>query len=227
MQLVNSDARVMLLYCTKDEANEILKVASELHLTGENFVWVVTQSVIENAQPKSSFPPGMLGVHFDTSSTGLVNEISTALKVYALGVENFLTDPANKGYQLNTHGLSCEGEGRGRWDTGEIFYRYLRNVSLEGENSKPNIEFTTGESCLTLSLTLRSFFYETNSLSFLQHSSLSINTTDGDLKSAELKIMNLRPGVTSKGITWEEIGVWKSWLTNPQAKLDIRDIYWP
>lgn len=144
MQLVNSDARVMLLYCTKDEANEILAVANELHLTEENFVWVVTQSVIENAQPKSSFPPGMLGVHFDTSSAGLLNEISTALKVYALGVENFITDPTNKGYKLNTHGLSCEGEGRGRWDTGEIFYRYLRNVSLEGENSKPNTEFTTG-----------------------------------------------------------------------------------
>lgn len=146
MQLVNSDARVMLLYCTKDEANEILKDANDLHLTGENYVWVVTQSVIgESLQPKTSFPPGMLGVHFDTSSTGLVNEISTALKVYAFGVENFLTDPANKGYKLDTHGLSCEGEGRGRWDTGEIFYRYLRNVSLEGENSKPNIEFTTGK----------------------------------------------------------------------------------
>ena len=52
-------------------------------------------------------------------------------------------------------------------------------------------------------------------------------TADGDLKSAELKIMNLRPSVTSKGIVWEEIGVWKSWQTNAQQRLDIRDIYWP
>jgi glutamate receptor ionotropic, NMDA 2B len=50
-------------------------------------------------------------------------------------------------------------------------------------------------------------------------------TQDGDLKSAELKIMNLRPSVNSKGLVWEEIGVWKSW--QPQQKLDIRDIAWP
>lgn len=66
-------------------------------------------------------------------------------------------------------------------------------MSIEGENNKPNVEFTA----------------------------------DGDLKSAELKIMNLRPSVSSKGIVWEEIGVWKSWKTHAQEKLDIRDIYWP
>lgn len=50
------------------------------------------------------------------------------------------------------------------------FCRYLRNVSVEGEPGKPNIEFTQ----------------------------------DGVLKAAELKIMNLRPGV-SKQLVWEEV----------------------
>lgn len=36
--------------------------------------------------------------------------------------------------------------------------------------------------------------------------------------------MNLRPSVNSKGLNWEEIGVWKSWA---HQKLDIRDIAWP
>ncbi|KAG5684927.1 hypothetical protein PVAND_014135 [Polypedilum vanderplanki] len=193
--LINSEARVMLLYCTKSEAIDILKAAETHHLTGENYVWVVTQSVIENTQPHNSFPVGMLGVHFDTSSASLVNEITTAIKVYASGVESYLNDVHNRGFNrtLNTHGLSCEDEGRGRWDVGETFYRYLRNVSIEGDANKPNIEFNA----------------------------------DGDLKFAELKIMNLRPSVTSKGIVWEEIGVWKSWQTNAQQRLDIRDIYWP
>jgi glutamate receptor ionotropic, NMDA 2B len=75
--------------------------------------------VIENTQPHSQFPVGMLGVHFDTSSASLVNEISTAIKVYAYGVEFYLQDTLNKGKKLNTHGLSCEDEGRGRWETGE------------------------------------------------------------------------------------------------------------
>ncbi|BET03077.1 glutamate receptor, ionotropic, n-methyl d-aspartate epsilon [Nesidiocoris tenuis] len=48
-------------------------------------------------------------------------------------------------------------------------------------------------------------------------------TADGVLKAAELKIMNLRPGV-SKQLMWEEIGVWKSW---EKEGLDIKDIVWP
>lgn len=52
----------MLLYCTREEAIDILTAARDFHLTGENFVWVVTQSVIENPlQAPYQFPTGMLG----------------------------------------------------------------------------------------------------------------------------------------------------------------------
>lgn len=34
MELVNSEARVMLLYCTKGEAVDILSAAEELKITG-------------------------------------------------------------------------------------------------------------------------------------------------------------------------------------------------
>lgn len=57
LELVNSESRVMLLYSTKGEAIDILKglsvcfktafvstfylsAANELHITGENYVWV-------------------------------------------------------------------------------------------------------------------------------------------------------------------------------------------
>ncbi|KAH1002964.1 hypothetical protein HUJ04_008984 [Dendroctonus ponderosae] len=129
-----------------------------------------------------------LSVHFDTSSQSLVNEITAAIKVYAYGVEDFLGDPANWNRSLTTH-LSCDGEGVVRWDTGDRFFTYLRNVSVEAEQGRPNLEFTP----------------------------------DGLLKAAELKIMNLRPGV-SKQLVWEEIGVWKSWQNEG---LDIKDIVWP
>ncbi|ENN73175.1 hypothetical protein YQE_10229, partial [Dendroctonus ponderosae] len=110
------------------------------------------------------------------------------LQVYAYGVEDFLGDPANWNRSLTTH-LSCDGEGVVRWDTGDRFFTYLRNVSVEAEQGRPNLEFTP----------------------------------DGLLKAAELKIMNLRPGV-SKQLVWEEIGVWKSWQNEG---LDIKDIVWP
>ncbi len=38
MELVNSEARVMLLYCTKEEAVDILASAEELKITGKSIV---------------------------------------------------------------------------------------------------------------------------------------------------------------------------------------------
>lgn len=83
-------------------------------------MWVVTQSVIGNLAVHAKYPVGMLGVHFDTSSASLINEIATALKVYALGVKSFMADPPSAGRSLSTHHLSCEQEGKSRWDTGEV-----------------------------------------------------------------------------------------------------------
>ncbi|XP_043260373.1 glutamate receptor ionotropic, NMDA 2B isoform X4 [Colletes gigas] len=189
LELVNSESRVMLLYSTREEATHILNAAHDYKITGENYVWVVTQSVIENLQTSNQFPVGMLGVHFDTSTESLVSEITTAVKVYAYGVEDFLNDQDNENLSLNTQ-LSCEESyGESRWNTGDLFFKYLKNVSVEGDQGKPNVEFTQ----------------------------------DGVLKAAELKIMNLRPGV-SKQLVWEEIGVWKSW---EKEGLDIKDIVWP
>lgn len=51
----------MLLYATSDEANSILKYANDYNITGENYVWVVTQSVIEKKRTLHQFPIGMLG----------------------------------------------------------------------------------------------------------------------------------------------------------------------
>ncbi|CAG0889035.1 unnamed protein product [Cyprideis torosa] len=46
----------------------------------------------------------------------------------------------------------------------------------------------------------------------------------GGLKAAELRIMNLKPGVSGTK-TWEEIGVWRSWEL--EHELDIKGIVWP
>lgn len=60
-ELVESESRVMLLYCTREEAQKILQSANSYGITGENYVWVVTQSVMENLQAPQLFPVGMLG----------------------------------------------------------------------------------------------------------------------------------------------------------------------
>lgn len=65
-----------------------------------------------------------IGVHFDTSSESLVKEITTAIRVFAYGVEDFVNDPANANETLTTQ-LSCEGDGESRWITGEKFYKLV------------------------------------------------------------------------------------------------------
>nr|AXF48844.1 ionotropic receptor IR13 [Lobesia botrana] len=189
-ELVTSEARVMLLYATREEAADILSTAGDLHLTSENFVWIVTQSVLGSMQQPNKFPVGMLGIHFDTSSSSLIAEIATAVKVFAYGVESYILAPENARHPLGTR-LSCSGTGAGeaRWPTGERFYHHLRNVSVESEGGRPNIEFTP----------------------------------DGELRAAELKIMNLRPAIGEQ-LVWEEIGTWNSY---PKERLDIKDIVWP
>lgn len=168
MELVNSESRVMLLYCTKGEAIDILSAAKEMKLTGENYVWVVTQSVIsENTQAPPQFPVGMLGVHFDTSSQSVINEISNGLKVYALGVQSYLNDPMNADRRLNTQLLNCEVDGQSRWENGEIFYRHLRNVSLETDINKPNIEFTADGDLKNTELKIMNLRPSGNSKSFV------------------------------------------------------------
>lgn len=60
------------------------------------------------------------GVHFETDS--LVNEIATAIKVFAYGVESYTLDPRNANESLTTQ-LSCQGAGESRWKKGDRFYR--------------------------------------------------------------------------------------------------------
>ena len=65
-KLVASETRIVLLYSTQDEANQIMEWARDRELTGNNYVWIVTQSVIGEsrkgtASAKAQFPVGMLG----------------------------------------------------------------------------------------------------------------------------------------------------------------------
>jgi ionotropic glutamate receptor NMDA 2B len=59
--LVGSESRILLLYCSKEEARNILQTANKLGLTGSNYVWIVTQSVIGDSLAPNEFPVGMLG----------------------------------------------------------------------------------------------------------------------------------------------------------------------
>ncbi|EFX63016.1 hypothetical protein DAPPUDRAFT_336063, partial [Daphnia pulex] len=59
--LLGTEARILLLYSTREEARSILKTAGQMGLTGDKYVWIVTQSVIgSTTESPPEFPVGML-----------------------------------------------------------------------------------------------------------------------------------------------------------------------
>ncbi|OTF75091.1 hypothetical protein BLA29_005662 [Euroglyphus maynei] len=59
-----SEARVLLLYSTKREAQDIFAAAEHLNMTTKNYMWIVTQSVIGQraGYAPGEFPTGILGL---------------------------------------------------------------------------------------------------------------------------------------------------------------------
>ena len=71
-KIPKSEVRIILLYCTKEEARIILANGAAVGLNSSNYLWIVTQSVVGNIEEKmagmaDSFHIGILGVHFTTS----------------------------------------------------------------------------------------------------------------------------------------------------------------
>ena len=61
-ELQLSETRIILLYSTRQEGNDIMRWAGESGLTGNSFVWIATQSVIgEIKEALPELPAGMLG----------------------------------------------------------------------------------------------------------------------------------------------------------------------
>ncbi|XP_064478765.1 glutamate receptor ionotropic, NMDA 2B-like [Ornithodoros turicata] len=139
--LATGEARVLLLFAGKDEARDVFAAAHDVHITGRNFIWIVTQSVI-GAVPSLAppeFPAGLIGIHYNTTLNKLFDEIERAVLVFGHGLELHVNDPANANISLDP-GLRCNDTRRAHWQHGERFYKYLRNVSIETKGG-PNIEF--------------------------------------------------------------------------------------
>ncbi|KAL3205184.1 hypothetical protein MRX96_040853 [Rhipicephalus microplus] len=113
------EARVILLFASKDDSRELFAAASQLGMTGKNYVWIVTQSVI-GAHPgvaPPEYPAGLLGIHYNTSLAKLHDEIERAVLVLGHGLELFVNEPANVNVTL-APGLRCYEPGRAHWEQG-------------------------------------------------------------------------------------------------------------
>ncbi|GFY79654.1 glutamate receptor ionotropic, NMDA 2B [Trichonephila inaurata madagascariensis] len=139
--LADSEARIILLFASRQEAFEIMAAARDLGLTGKHYVWIAAQSVVGTQldTPPGHFPPGMLGVYFNTTINRLYDELERAVTVFAHGLELFVNDHRNSNINLLPN-LTCNGTGQTRWNKGDLLFKYLRNVSASVKQG-PNISF--------------------------------------------------------------------------------------
>ena len=144
-KIPKSEVRIILLYCTKEEAKVILANGAKVGLNSSNYLWIVTQSVVGNIEEKmagmaESFHIGILGVHFTTSlniilkvkeghninrdiiTYGRTQDVmSMAVKVFAEGAVNFLNATEKLGGKLD-YKLSCSSN-KTRYVWGDTFLK--------------------------------------------------------------------------------------------------------
>ncbi|GBM49953.1 Glutamate receptor ionotropic, NMDA 2B [Araneus ventricosus] len=139
--LADSEARIILLFASRQEAFEIMGAARDLGLTGKHYVWIAAQSVIGTQldTPPGHFPPGMLGVYFNTTINRLFDELERAVTVFAHGLELYFNDQKNSNTNLLPN-LTCNGTGQTRWNKGDLLFKYLRNVTASVKQG-PSISF--------------------------------------------------------------------------------------
>ncbi|XP_023347028.1 glutamate receptor ionotropic, NMDA 2B [Eurytemora carolleeae] len=88
--LAKSEVRIFLLYSTQREAELIMQKGAAAGLTGSNYLWIVTQSVVGDPKDKVSlrekFPIGMLGIHFIVDlDTVLHHIVPLAVQIFSYG----------------------------------------------------------------------------------------------------------------------------------------------
>ncbi|XP_054718557.1 glutamate receptor ionotropic, NMDA 2B-like [Uloborus diversus] len=140
--IADSEARIFLLFATRMEAAEIMAAATDLGITGKNYVWIASQSVVGlglEVKP-GQFPVGMLGIYINVTMEKLYVEIDRAVNTFAHGIESFYNDPKTGNISLIPN-LSCNISGQSRWNRGDLVFKHMRDVSIKHKTLGRPIEF--------------------------------------------------------------------------------------
>lgn len=84
VQLKRIQSPVILLYCSKDEAELVLAEARSLGLTGAGFVWIVPSLTSGNPmRTPEAFPPGMISIAYDEWDYPLETRVRDAVGIFS------------------------------------------------------------------------------------------------------------------------------------------------
>ncbi|NWX11945.1 NMDE3 protein, partial [Aegotheles bennettii] len=121
------DAQVLIVYCSREEAEYLFTMAEEAGLVGPGYIWIVPSLTVGNMEvPPSSFPVGLISVVTESWKLSLRQKVRDGVAIIAMGAASF----------FRAHGYLPE-VGRDCWTpagapaTNTSFYRHLLNVTWE------------------------------------------------------------------------------------------------
>ncbi|XP_045075803.1 glutamate receptor ionotropic, NMDA 2B-like, partial [Coregonus clupeaformis] len=92
-QLKKLQSPVILLYCTKEEANTIFEVAHSVGITGYGYTWIVPSLVAGDAEViPAEFPTGLISVSYDEWDYGLEARVRDGVAVIAMATSTMMLD---------------------------------------------------------------------------------------------------------------------------------------
>uniref|UniRef100_A0A8D2Q4Y4 Glutamate receptor n=1 Tax=Varanus komodoensis TaxID=61221 RepID=A0A8D2Q4Y4_VARKO len=122
------DAQVMLVYCSREEAEYLFQMAEQAGLIGPGYVWIVPSLTVGNMDvPPLSFPIGLISVVTESWKMSLRQKVRDGVAIIALGAESYFK---THGF-LPRGGRDCSNKNPSRLPTNNTFYRHLLNVTWE------------------------------------------------------------------------------------------------
>lgn len=83
------DSQVMIVYCSREEAEYLFQVAEQAGLIGPGFVWIVPSLTVGNMDvPPISFPIGLISVVTESWKKSLRQKVRDGVAIIALGADS-------------------------------------------------------------------------------------------------------------------------------------------
>ncbi|OXB56265.1 hypothetical protein ASZ78_006448 [Callipepla squamata] len=119
------DAQVLLVYCSRDEAEFLFEMAGQAGLVGPGYIWIVPSLTVGNMElPPASFPVGLISVVTESWKLSLRQKVRDGVAIVAMGAASFFRA---HGF-LPDVGRDCRAPNA---NANVSFYRHLLNVTWE------------------------------------------------------------------------------------------------
>ncbi|XP_060528776.1 glutamate [NMDA] receptor subunit 1 isoform X2 [Cylas formicarius] len=126
IEIKNAQARVYLMYASKNDAKVIFRDAAALNMTDAGYAWIVTEQALE----AENVPEGILGLKL-VNATNERAHIRDSIYVLASALRDM-----NQTKEITEAPKDCDNSGS-IWETGRDLFNFIRKqVLINGETGK-------------------------------------------------------------------------------------------